>query len=313
MITRSAESKDTPAIVQLLKESLGESLLKKTAEIWHYKHHDNPFGRSFVLLAEENDQFIGVRAFMQWRWQKGTELLIAYRAVDTATHPKHQGKGIFKKLTLQAVSEVQSISKCFIFNTPNDKSRPGYLKMGWEVLGTLRLSLVPTVIYAWMLLQKRPTEADDLERNSIISKLCQQHNQALAQKNVFFTPKSAAYLSWRYSTNPLQDYFVFVTPDYYVACYVKQHKYFRELRVAEVIGAESKNSTKELQRYLIALAFQHKCLLLSTADKNLFSLGVYGTFGPQLTCRDLTTNQFVLQASKNLDDWQYSLGDLELF
>jgi len=310
---RPAQASDIRAIVALLKASLGEALVKKTAAIWQYKHRDNPFGRSLVLVAEENDQIIGVRAFMPWRWQKGTEVLQAYRAVDTATHPEHQGKGIFKKLTLQAVSEVQSASECFIFNTPNDKSRPGYLKMGWEVLGTLRLSLVPTVVYARLLLQKTPVAAVVEERNDCMARLCERHNQALAQKHVLFTPKSAAYLTWRYEANPLQDYFVSVTPDTYVASYVKQHQYFKELRVAEVIGATSKKSQQELRRYLVALAFQHKCLLLSTADKNLFPLAVYGTFGPQLTCRDLTANQLVLQASKNLDDWQYSLGDLELF
>ena len=99
MIIRASHLSDTPAIVQLLKESLGESLLKKTTDIWLYKHEQNPFGPSYVLLAEEASHLIGVRAFMQWRWQKGSEVLQAYRAVDTATHPQHQGRGIFKKLT----------------------------------------------------------------------------------------------------------------------------------------------------------------------------------------------------------------------
>jgi len=64
MMIRPAQASDIRAIVALLKASLGEALVKKTAAIWQYKHRDNPFGRSLVLVAEENDQIIGVRAFM---------------------------------------------------------------------------------------------------------------------------------------------------------------------------------------------------------------------------------------------------------
>ena len=69
MTIRLAKIEDTNAIVQLLKESLGEKLLKKSTSIWNFKHHQNPFGESLVLLAEENNQIIGVRAFMKWQWQ----------------------------------------------------------------------------------------------------------------------------------------------------------------------------------------------------------------------------------------------------
>ena len=313
MIIRASHLSDTPAIVQLLKESLGESLLKKTTDIWQYKHEQNPFGPSYVLLAEEASHLIGVRAFMQWRWQKGSEVLQAYRAVDTATHPQHQGRGIFKKLTLQAVSEVQDLSECFIFNTPNEKSRPGYLKMGWEVLGKIRLSLVPTLFYSFLLLRKDPSKKQQAIDATAIDHLCSQHNKELEQQNVFFTPKSAAYLAWRYENNPMQSYFISTTTDYYVACYVKRHRYFKELRVAEVVGATTPESRNKLRHYLMTIAFQERCLLITTADKNLFPLRLYGTFGPQMTCRDLTKSQLLLQSSKKMDEWHYSLGDLELF
>ena len=98
MIIRQAKQEDIDSIVVLLQASLGESLLKKSAEIWNFKHVANPFGESTVLLAEENNELIGVRAFMTWRWQMGNQIWNAFRAVDTATHPNYQGKGIFKKL-----------------------------------------------------------------------------------------------------------------------------------------------------------------------------------------------------------------------
>src|SRR5690242_18990664 len=119
MQIRRASSGDIPKIIDVLKLSLGESLLKKSVDIWQFKHKENPFGESYVLAAEETDQLIGVRAFMSWKWQKGNKSWQAYRAVDTATHPEHQGRGIFKTLTLQALHGVGALTPCFVFNTPN--------------------------------------------------------------------------------------------------------------------------------------------------------------------------------------------------
>ena len=131
MIIREATNQDTKEIVKLLKLSLGENLIKKTPRIWQYKHIENPFGKSLVLLAEKNDILVGVRAFMQWRWQLGSQTYVTYRAVDTATHPEYQKQGIFKKLSLQALQKASHNTQGFVFNTPNQNSLPGYLKMGW--------------------------------------------------------------------------------------------------------------------------------------------------------------------------------------
>ena len=144
MIIREADHTDIPKILNVLKASLGETSSKKTEEVWRFKHIDNPFGESLVLVAEENNYIVGVRAFMRWKWQRGDQVYSAFRAVDTATHPDHQGKGIFKKLTLRALEIGKERGVHFVFNTPNTQSKPGYLKMGWEVVDRLRTCLLYT-------------------------------------------------------------------------------------------------------------------------------------------------------------------------
>ena len=62
------------------------------------------------------------------------------RAVDTATRPTHQGRGIFRLLTLRALDDLRTQGTAFVFNTPNDQSRPGYLKMGWSSLGRVPIT-----------------------------------------------------------------------------------------------------------------------------------------------------------------------------
>ena len=108
-----------------------------------WKHAANPFGASPAWVAMEGDEVLGYRAFMRWEFTDGRRTYHAGRAVDTATHPDHQGKGIFRTLTMHGLDELRAEGVDFIFNTPNDNSRPGYLRMGWELVGTLRPGMRP--------------------------------------------------------------------------------------------------------------------------------------------------------------------------
>ena len=121
-------SSDVPEIVALLRTSLSNN---HTAENFIWKHYDNPFGKSYGLLAWDKQKIVGVRMFMFWEFRKANKILRAIRPVDTITHPEHRGKGIFKKLTLQGLEDCRG-DYDFVFNTPNTKSFPGYIKMGWD-------------------------------------------------------------------------------------------------------------------------------------------------------------------------------------
>ncbi|MES2411380.1 MAG: GNAT family N-acetyltransferase [Bacteroidota bacterium] len=311
MIIREPNPNDTPAIIQLLQLSLGESLLKKTADIWEYKHVKNPFGKSYVLLGEEDGVLVGVRALMQWRWQLGDEVWTSYRAVDTATHPNHQGIGIFKKLTLSALDDVQKKGDCFVFNTPNDQSRPGYLKMGWKEVGKINVAVVFTFFYFFRLLFKAQTneKADDGK----LDQLCELHNADLKNKNIIFTPKSTSYLKWRYEENLLQKYHVISKPNFYIAMYIKRHRFFSELRVVETIGSFKKENHSQICSSIVQYAFKNNCWLITLEEKNVFKLRIYGAFGPKLTFKSLTSNTTFIKSALNLKKWKYSIGDLELF
>ena len=207
MIIREAIAADIPEILRVLKASLGETSSQKTKDVWQFKHVNNPFGPSLVLLAEEAGEIIGVRAFMRWKWQQEKNVFSAFRAVDTATHPQHQGKGVFKKLTLRAVEMATEQGHHFVFNTPNDQSRPGYLKMGWKQVSKLNVHLMPINPISWF--SKRGEEyipgsykLGDLE-NSL-----KDFNRKMSKEGKLFTPKDPAFLNWRYLNNPLQKYWV---------------------------------------------------------------------------------------------------------
>lgn len=307
MQIREATHNDIPQILKVLKASLGETSSKKTEEVWRYKHIDNPFGESLVLVAEEEKNIIGVRAFMRWKWQRGEEVFSAFRAVDTATHPEHQGKGIFKKLTLRALEIGKERGDHFVFNTPNDQSKPGYLKMGWEEVDKLKITLRPLNLLQF---RNKRIEYGISGKEETIQELLKIHHEQLKASGQLFTPKDIAYIKWRYLDNPLQKYKVVFNEKYFIAGYLKERKRINEFRISEAITVKSAKKPAKMVILRLAKLSGAKVLSISPNAYIYFKTGMKGNFGPVLTYKSLNEHQ---QEFLNLTTWKYSLGDLELF
>jgi hypothetical protein len=128
---------DEPAVKALLDQALVVSPAGgPPSELFRWKHLENPFGRSYMLVAEVDGRVVGLRAFMRWEFTSGPGRLRAVRAVDTATAPGFQGRGIFSRLTRAALDAIRG-DVDLVFNTPNEQSGPGYLKMGWRQVGRI--------------------------------------------------------------------------------------------------------------------------------------------------------------------------------
>lgn len=121
---------DVDEIIQLLNTNF-ETEHTKEAFLW--KHFKNPFGKSYGLLAVDNHRIIGLRMFMRWEFLCEGKIIKAIRPVDTCTDHDYRGQGLFKKITLQGLQNIRD-EYDLVFNTPNSKSKPGYLKMGWKLV-----------------------------------------------------------------------------------------------------------------------------------------------------------------------------------
>jgi len=312
MIIREATERDIPEILEVLKASLGETSSKKTEEVWRYKHVENPFGKSLVLVAVENDEIIGVRALMRWKWQFGKQVFSAFRAVDTATHPEHQGKGVFKKLTLKAIEIAKEQGDDFIFNTPNTQSLPGYLKMGWEEVDKLKIRIIPANPLNW--LNVKQTGHYKINNNSSdgqLAGLISKYNNLKAGENKLFSLKSPEYLLWRYENNPLQKYEVKADQDFYLAGYIKEHKYFKELRITEHIYSDD-SGLQKINKAVKEFSKKFGAHIITSTGLSS-GLGFSGNYGPVLTLRDVNLDSNLKQELLQLNNWSYTLGDLELF
>jgi hypothetical protein len=304
MTIRPATDQDIHAIVGLLKMSLGESLMPKSESFWRWKHVDNAFGRSPVLLAFEKDVLIGVRAFMRWEWRQGDKTYKAVRAVDTATHPQHQGKGIFKTLTLQLVDQCKGEGVDFIFNTPNKSSKPGYLKMGWMSQGKLKLHLKPVL---------SKTQSIGFESTYSIGNVMKEMNtQIYLPSPDIATNITTSFLDWRYIKNPNINYYAFsnhrTNPTYLTIFRLKKFRWGTEFRICETLKIGTINEDDYQQHFKAAINASGANLISSSSRIHRFpelSLPI----GPEVTTRSLSSDHNFL----SFRFWKPTLGDMEVF
>ncbi|MGI0107067.1 GNAT family N-acetyltransferase [Salinimicrobium sp. WS361] len=122
--------RDIGDAVKLIQNGLDSSY---TEAFFRWKHLENPFGESYGLVATDQGKIIGLRMFMFWKFinKKENKILTAIRPVDTIIDREYRGKGLFKILTQRGLEECKG-NYDLIFNTPNQNSLSGYLKMGWE-------------------------------------------------------------------------------------------------------------------------------------------------------------------------------------
>lgn len=136
-----------PAIVEMARGALGAApATPMTPEFWAWKHAANPVGPSFGIYAwdDATQRVAGLRMFLRWKFTQGDRAPVtAVRAVDTATHADYRRRGLFSQLTQQAIEQLGAEGVSLIFNTPNESSLPGYLKLGWRTVARLPLMVRP--------------------------------------------------------------------------------------------------------------------------------------------------------------------------
>lgn len=313
MEIRKANKEDVPEIVGLLKLSLGESLMPKSEEYWKWKHVDNPFGKSPVLLAVEEGQIIGLRAFMQWGWKKNESICNAIRAVDTATHPEHRGKGIFKELTLGLLDECKNEYMDLVFNTPNNKSKPGYLKMGWKEAGKLPVNVgfkKPLRIILNKIKKNTNIRFLGVPNEFGIREAVKLYKKGFdTANNLWNTNYTNQYLIWRYVNIPVIQYGGLASKNALVIFRLKQVEMGVELRICDVFGDVNEGNTL-IRKVYNSLAFDYVTVSGFSGHKLPSLLAKSLNIGPEVTVRNINRkiDDFI-----NFKAWSPTLGDLEVF
>ena len=156
MTVRPLAASDRSSLLELLAASLGWRADERHTEYFAWKHEQNPFGPSPAWVAVDgNGGLLGFRTFLRWEFIRGPAVVRAVRAVDTATRPDVQRRGVFSRLTMTAVEALIRDDVEFVFNTPNPRSLPGYVRMGWRRVGRLPVGVRPASVPRLAALRRR--------------------------------------------------------------------------------------------------------------------------------------------------------------
>ncbi len=334
---RRATAEDEPALLDLVRLSLGEGTIPRTLAYWRWKHMTNPFGSSPVLVAEADGRLVGLRAFMRWTWQSEDQAVTTVRAVDTATHPDYRGRGIFKRLTLQLRDEMADEGVALVFNTPNAQSRPGYLKMGWHLVGKPTLWMRPVRPFRLLKTLRREglggdeaapplvdaASAADVLAQPGVQPLVASASEAAAVK-AYHTRLDLDYLTWRYAAIPGFAYQALARGEgsngVLAVVRARQRGAVRELRLCDLAVGPTAAAGRNARGLLRALpGFADVDVVLSMRPSGLSSRDMMRAgylpaprTGPILTAYPLADSAGRPDPGM-LANWQPSVGALELF
>lgn len=232
---------DVDAVLELLRAALGEPpLLKRTPGLFAWKHFDNPFGESIALVAESGTRIVGLRAFMRWELvSPAGERLRCVRAVDTATHPDFERRGIFRRLTEEALENAHADNVDLVFNTPNAKSGSGYLSMGWHEVGSIGVLAGPTR----RVFSSVPAESSQIDPGPVRSFQIDDR-EPLGLR----TPRSESYLRWRFDSHPTAHYFEAQVDDGIAILRSNVRRDRPELLIADLFGTNLRKAIRRARQ-----------------------------------------------------------------
>lgn len=307
---RQANPDDRPGVIGVAVRALGWRGDERDRDFFAWKHEGNPFGPSPAWVAVEGGQIAGFRTFLRWEFIRGTERLQMVRAVDTATDPDHQGKGIFRRLTQSAVAELTSAGYDAVFNTPNSQSRPGYLKMGWTELGRPALGARPRGPRAALQMTRSRTAAEKWSEATTVGQPAAEALRGPGLESLLATlpapagwgtPLSAPYLRWRYGFEPLH-YRALEVRGGLVIFRVRRRGPSREIALCEWLAP---GPDRRALRQLLSAAGDYVVACNLGIAQGLVPLP---RLGPVVTWRPLAR-----PSVPALGDLALRLGDLELF
>lgn len=322
---RRATPDDRDVILKVAGTALGWEEGRPHEAFFRWKHIDNPFGRSPMWLAidEKTGEAAGFRTFMRWRWRRPDgSTARAVRAVDTATLPAYQGQGIFTRLTTNALDDLRDDGVDFVFNTPNDRSRPGYLKMGWQEVGRVPIAVRPTSLAALARIARsrvpadkwsRPTGAGDPAADVLADPGLDDLLERLPPADGYRTDHDRQTLMWRYGFGPLH-YRAITLGDSVrdgVAIFrLRDRGDATEVTVTDVLAPTDVPRARRRLLAAVRRAAGGDYLIQVRPAADALSDGFLPLpgQGPILTWREVRE-----PTKPPLSDWDLRLGDIELF
>jgi hypothetical protein len=252
--------------------------------------------------------------------------------------------GIFSALTREVVADAEMDGVDLIFNTPNEYSLPGYLKLGWRHVPVVQ-PLVKVLNYPGFALgmacsrlskpssqrhapdqcfREEPVPvAAILEQQSALERLLRDDQQWWEKQGGIRTRRSWDYLRWRYAKHPTIPYWAVVIGDggrlLGCAIFRTNTRYgLKEVVLCELILAKPK---EELGRQLLGqlrspLRADYLITYFPQGTVHRQALEAWGFRTVPRRGMDFVSRTLVSDLPQDpslFSSWRLTMGDLELF
>lgn len=162
---------------------------------------DNPSGPATLIVAQEEEVWIGLIALIPIVLECQGKLQNACFAVNVLTHPDHRTKNLFMKM-IKFSRQVLVEQGIWLLGHPNVNALPGWKRQKMSFRDSLHLYLVK---FNWMLPAMNIRTIDSLDQ---LRELSSGFWESLTEKpdiHVKYTPE---FIVWRFLDNPHRKYVV---------------------------------------------------------------------------------------------------------
>jgi|GEM_PF-1248061 len=127
---------DAPAVRDLMVAAYGDAVDPQDVyEWWSNGHLPDATG---YMVAEIDGRIVGAQPMELFPYLDGDREMTGGVLTGVGVHPGHRRKGVFTALVEACEAEAWRRGASFVTTMPNDKSRPGFIKMGYVDLGRRR-------------------------------------------------------------------------------------------------------------------------------------------------------------------------------
>ncbi len=317
------ENLDYDAYVILQEESYRELLEKRgassafiTDEYYRWKYHAAA-GVARIAVVREGGRYLAANAMTPMLLRNGGQSVRGWHSGETATAPDQRGKGLFKECLSILVKSLEDDE--IFFGFPNENSKKGFLKIGWEDKG-----IVTTWVRTRPVLDRRDSKF--ISEPEEFGEAADELARRIAEQGFTTLDHGADYLNWRYVRHPLYSYKGFLYDDELgglgVAISREAELYGRKATLAMTVFGTTARIERELLFRVARWARYHGSMAILMMDSALGTAhGLRARFAP-VWSRVLPKKQLLMgratpgegRAERLMGArWRVQLGDWDVF
>lgn len=161
---------------------------------------DNPNGLAQVVIASQEDQWVGFLALVPVALRRGQDRKPAFYVVNVLVHPEYQGKHIFSRMIGVAKSYAKD-QAAFLMGHPNKAALPMWKRARMQFHQSLRPTAISPGLPFVSGVTVRIESIEELVRLGV-----DRESEGFYSEEYFQVEVSSQYVNWRYLKHPFTSY-----------------------------------------------------------------------------------------------------------